>query len=186
MNATTDTARTETSEPGSAANEAEVPPEPEAGSPVPLTILVDPALARHDVALDIAWLQQNLTATFAQLPQPVERVAVRLVDDVVMAELHHRHLDIDGPTDVLTFASSGPTEPVDVDLAIGVLEAARVAEHQPHDVTAEVLLYCLHGLLHVLGFDDHAESDFDRMHAREDEILRAIGVGALFGTEGRS
>ena len=44
----------------------------------------------------------------------------------------------------------------------------------------EALLYAVHGLLHLCGFDDRTARDFDVMHQREDEILCAIGVGAVF------
>ena len=43
-----------------------------------------------------------------------------------------------------------------------------------------MLLYAVHGLLHCAGFDDHETAAFDRMHAEEDRILRAIGVGPIF------
>ena len=38
------------------------------------------------------------------------------------------------------------------------------------------------GALHCLGYDDHDPNEFARMHTREDEILGAIGVGAVFGS----
>jgi probable rRNA maturation factor len=42
------------------------------------------------------------------------------------------------------------------------------------------LLYSLHGMLHLCGFDDRTEPDFRRMHQTEDEILTRLGVGPVF------
>jgi probable rRNA maturation factor len=59
-------------------------------------------------------------------------------------------------------------------------EARRRAEAMEHSVFNELLLYATHGLLHLIGYDDHDAADHRRMHAREDELLTAIGVGAIF------
>ena len=40
----------------------------------------------------------------------------------------------------------------------------------------ELLLYVVHGVLHLLGFDDHAPADRRRMRAAERKALRAAGV----------
>ena len=39
----------------------------------------------------------------------------------------------------------------------------------------------LHGVLHCTGFDDRDAAGAAAMHAEEDRILGAIGVGATFG-----
>ncbi|MGN6726072.1 MAG: rRNA maturation RNAse YbeY, partial [Tepidisphaeraceae bacterium] len=49
-----------------------------------------------------------------------------------------------------------------------------------HGVAQELLLYALHGVLHLSGYDDRTESDHRRMHRREDQILHRIGIGPLF------
>ncbi len=56
----------------------------------------------------------------------------------------------------------------------------RQARQRGHSVERELLLYAVHGLLHCAGFDDHGTAAFDRMHAEEDRILRAIGIGPIF------
>jgi hypothetical protein len=43
-----------------------------------------------------------------------------------------------------------------------------------------LLLYGLHGMLHLCGFDDRTERAFRAMHAKEDEILTRLGVGPVF------
>jgi hypothetical protein len=48
-------------------------------------------------------------------------------------------------------------------------------------VRDELLLYAVHGMLHLCGYDDRTDRDFAAMHRREDHILSRLGVGAIFG-----
>ena len=59
-------------------------------------------------------------------------------------------------------------------------QAKRSSAQRGTDVAAELLLYALHGTLHLCGYDDRSRAGFERMHAREDELLVALGVGPVF------
>ena len=69
---------------------------------------------------------------------------------------------------------------MDVETVVCVDEARRRAGEMGHTVREELLLYCVHSLLHVQGYDDVTAAGARRMHAREDEILEAVGVGRVF------
>lgn len=106
---------------------------------------------------------------------------VLVVNDDKMRRVHAEHSGIDSTTDVLTFDLAPEDEHVmDVDVFVCSDEAAREAAARCIPIERELLLYTLHAMLHAAGFDDQNESDFARMHAMEDEILDAIGVGATF------
>lgn len=100
-----------------------------------------------------------------------------------MAGLHEEFLSIAGPTDVLTFEfEHRPDGSVDEgEVVICLDEAGRQAGERGHRVEEELLLYALHGLLHLCGYDDREPQAHDAMHAREDELLEAVGVGRRFG-----
>jgi hypothetical protein len=49
-----------------------------------------------------------------------------------------------------------------------------------HSLRNELLLYAIHSLLHVQGYDDVKAQDAAEMHRREDEILLRLGVGAVY------
>jgi probable rRNA maturation factor len=106
-----------------------------------------------------------------------------MVDDARMDEYHRRFSGVAGTTDVLTFCGSdGPDEAggMAVDLIVCADEAHRRAKEFGHAPEREVLLYAVHGILHCLGHDDHDPAAYERMHAEEDSILEAAGVGATF------
>ncbi len=115
-------------------------------------------------------------------------VRVRIVRDAEMTDLHARTMDIPETTDVLTFdlLEGEPDEDragrIDTDIVVCVDEAARQANERGHPTERELLLYIVHGVMHcVPGYDDVTDDGSAAMHAMEDEILRAVGVGAIFG-----
>lgn len=133
---------------------------------------------------DAAWLRERVGEACVYMDTAGE-VRIRIVDDAVMAREHVRSMGVEGTTDVITFdlSESDPSEDrlLDVDLLLCLDEARRRAQERGHAVRRELLLYALHGVLHCTGYDDTDEASYARMHAREDEVLRAIGVGATFG-----
>jgi probable rRNA maturation factor len=114
----------------------------------------------------------------------VGEVRVRVVGDGEMAAAHLAHCGVAGTTDVITMdlrdgAGAGDRE-IDADLLVCVDEAARQAAARGIALAHELTLYVVHGVLHCLGFDDHDEAGFALMHAEEDRVLGAIGVGVVF------
>lgn len=136
---------------------------------------------------DLSWLIENANRAVVQLV-PVSAVAqssirVMVVEDREMAIAHQKFSGVAGTTDVLTFdLREDTTGPLDTDIMVCLDEAERCGRERGHAALRELLLYVIHGILHCLGHDDHEEAAFARMHAREDEVLEAIGVGRTFAT----
>ena len=110
------------------------------------------------------------------------QISLAVVDDQCMAELHERHRGERGTTDVLTFdLRASAAGPVDGEIVLCLNEAERQASLRGHDTRLELLLYAVHGLLHLLGYDDVEPADAKRMHQREDELLRLAGFPSVYG-----
>jgi len=138
------------------------------------------------------------------------RVEVALVDDATITGLAERHLGHEGPTDVLSFdlreaeppashlsaarriehankpAATSPAATVDGQLVVSVDTARRQAARRGHSLSAELALYCVHGTLHLLGYDDATPAEAERMHQLEDELLADLGFGAVYGRDSPS
>jgi len=132
--------------------------------------------ARH--ALDIERLTSEITSA-AGLAAWHGLLSVALVDDERMQELHRDTMDIDEPTDVLAFPLTGGPE-TDPEAARGEIvistdTAAASAAERGATLHVETLLYALHGLLHLLGHDDHDPSERERMQAEERRLLATLG-----------
>ncbi len=94
------------------------------------------------------------------------RVEVSVIDDKAIAAVHEEFLGDPTPTDVITFRHG--------EILIGLDTAEREAEERGHEVFAEVLLYLIHGLLHLNGHLDGSEGDRQRMHQAQDGIWREV------------
>ncbi|MEO0587934.1 MAG: rRNA maturation RNase YbeY [Planctomycetota bacterium] len=139
---------------------------------------------------DVAWLAERAAAACGALGLS-GRLGVAIVDDAAMSAMHEQYKQVLGTTDVLTFDLNEPggdaaegVAGIDGDVAVCWDEAARQAAAHGHAVRAEALLYVVHGVMHLIGEDDLDEAAAARMHAREDEVLRAIGVGTVYAAGG--
>lgn len=111
----------------------------------------------------------------------VPPLSIAVVGDRHIARLHREHLDVAGATDVLSFPLHDLDEALARDLLLGEVvvsadTAARVAAERGHPPTFELTLYAVHGVLHLLGYDDHRPADQRRMREAEARCLRAAGV----------
>ena len=157
-------------------------PEPSSPDAEPPSATVADASGAVDASTR-AWLADHAGASLRHLGARGE-VRVRLVGDEEMVRVHERWSGVAGTTDVLTFdLADGPE--LDTDLYVCVDEARRQTDARSHALKHELLLYIVHGVLHCLGYDDRDESEAERMHRREDEVLAAIGVGRVYAEGGR-
>ena len=102
-----------------------------------------------------------------------------------MRQLHQQFMNLNTTTDVLTF-------PLEFDKTLNVTageiyvcvpEATRQARARTIPVAYEVLLYAIHGMLHLCGFDDRTKTEFRKMHIMEDQILTTLGFGKVFAVK---
>jgi len=112
-------------------------------------------------------------------------LAIVLVDEAAMEQLHVQWMDEPGPTDVLSFPMDelrpGTEESItpagllgDIVLCPQVAIAqAETAGHSPLD---EMLLLTTHGLLHLLGFDHAEPEDEKEMFGIQRDILLAFHI----------
>ena len=135
-------------------------------------------------SLDLEVLRQTALATLTHEGAPDVEVAIVITDDESLQELNRRFRGIDAPTDVLAFPDdtrgpfvSAPGLPRYLgDIAISYPRAAEQAAEAGHPVQAELQLLVVHGVLHLLGYDNQEESERARMWAAQEAILRALGV----------
>jgi probable rRNA maturation factor len=92
-------------------------------------------------------------------------VAIAIVSDRRIAQIHADFMGIAGPTDVITFDHG--------DIVISAETARAHAAEYGQPVDHEIALYILHGLLHLNGFDDSNPRDCKRMHALQARLFKA-------------
>ena len=115
----------------------------------------------------------------ARLPPGASTVAVRLTTDEELRQLNRDYAGNDKATDVLSFA--GSLQHIG-DLAISWPMLVRQAREHGHSEQTELGLLCVHGLLHLLGWD-HASAAQHKEMSRL--TLAALAVSGLRPATGR-
>ncbi len=86
----------------------------------------------------------------ARMPAGESSVAVRIMSDAEIQRLNRTFAGEDHATDVLSFMGSGDHVG---DLAISWPAVVRQARQYRHPQRTELALLCVHGLLHLLGWN---------------------------------
>jgi probable rRNA maturation factor len=132
----------------------------------------------------LPFLRRHVAAALPLLRPGLLDVSIALVGEKKMDQLHRQYMNIAGATDVLTFEldhdARGRVSLGQIVVCVPV--ASQNARRLGHPVKHEVLLYTIHGLLHLTGHDDRDEASFRRMHRREDQILSTLGIGPVFAS----
>ncbi len=93
----------------------------------------------------------------------VSEIEITLVTDEIIGQVHADFLNDPTPTDVITFHHG--------EILVSLDTAARQATEHGESYEREVVLYMIHGLLHLGGWDDHEPSERDAMHRLQKSIL---------------
>jgi probable rRNA maturation factor len=120
-------------------------------------------------AFDADRLRDLLTSA-AEAEKRHGEIGIWLCTDDEIAGLHQRFMDIAGPTDVISFP--GDSQYLG-DIAVSFETAAAQAIDAGHPVAREIAYLALHGLLHLLDYDDLTPREREQMLARQDELIAA-------------
>ena len=112
-------------------------------------------------------------------------VEVTVVGDPAIHRLNAQFLGHDRPTDVLAFEmESNPKEALfEGSVVVSDETALDRARDYAWSAENELLLYVVHGVLHLVGYDDHAPDDERLMRAKEREYLALAGIDAIAGPD---
>ncbi len=137
------------------------------------------------MSIEIANLQDHYDINENTIEKIVKKVlnsegkdaglSIALVDNGEIKRLNKRFLDSDEITDVIAFPLSDNENSLNGEIVVSVERALEVASKSKSDVEGEIILYIVHGILHLLGFDDHDESNAKIMHEKEAKILASLG-----------
>jgi probable rRNA maturation factor len=107
-------------------------------------------------------------------------LSVCLVDNEAIRRLNARFRQEDEVTDVLAFPLDDELDPADGamlgEVVVSVEKALDEAEARGIPAASELALYVAHGVLHLLGYDDHEPEDARRMREAEAKALAEAGL----------
>ena len=130
--------------------------------------------SRHSV--NEARLTAAATAVLEDSEFSSAAISFAIVDDDTIHELNRRHLDHDWPTDVLSFVLEDDGDHLEGEVILSADTAATAAKELGNSPSEEQLLYVIHGMLHLVGYDDKSDADAEEMRAAEARYLQRFGV----------
>lgn len=111
---------------------------------------------------------------------PLTELSIKLVDTETMSDYHVQWMDIEGPTDVMSFpmdelepGTPGAQAPEGMlgDILLCPAVAITQAQAAGHSTVEELLLLTTHGILHLLGYDHQEPEEEKEMFALQRHLL---------------
>jgi probable rRNA maturation factor len=99
------------------------------------------------------------------------RLSLVYVNDSEIAKLNERYLKHQGPTDVLSF----PISENEGEIIVSGETAFEESKARGIEAEGEIILYTIHGILHLLDYDDKDPQEAARMHAVEKNVITQMG-----------
>lgn len=145
-------------------------------------IRVSVASPQEVVPLDYQALKAAAKAVLEGEGVAEAKVTLAFVDNPHIHRLNKQFLDHDEPTDVLTFPYSPKgSKKLEGEVVIGAEVAKENAADRGHEVGLELLLYVVHGCLHLCGYTDTDPLSEKAMRAKEREYLLKLGLPDVSG-----
>jgi probable rRNA maturation factor len=114
---------------------------------------------------------------------PKGELSVAFVGDAEITRVHGQFMDDPTVTDVITFPGDAPAggEPFAGEIVINVAQARREGPAHGQSAGAELLLYLVHGWLHLAGYRDERPSEAKAMRAAEARALARLTRSGIRG-----
>ena len=129
-------------------------------------------------ALDVdrCLIQEGIRAVLEGEGVAAAEVNVAIVDDAEIHIVNREFLSHDYPTDVISFLLSEDDGPLEGELIVSAEHAMKCAHEYGWTAREELLLYAIHGTLHLVGYDDLDETTEPLMRQKETFYLAKAGA----------
>lgn len=103
-------------------------------------------------------------------------ISIAFVDDPTIRDLNKQYLNHDYETDVISFVLEESETALTGQLLVSTDTAEKMGQQIGVPMEHEVLLYVIHGMLHLVGFDDTDPESAEKMRAAEADYLGRFGI----------
>jgi len=128
------------------------------------------------LSIDEAQLIAAVQSVLAESSFKSAYVSVAVVDDQTIHDINRQYLQHDYPTDVLSFVLEDDGKQLQGELVVSADTAARNAVDYGWSAAEELLLYLVHGTLHLVGFRDKQPVDIAAMRQAEVAHMKRLGI----------
>ena len=92
--------------------------------------------------------------------------------DDALLDINQRRLGHDFYTDIVTFPLAEPGDTISSEFCISLDRIAENCLNFGRSFESELLRVMIHGVLHLVGFDDHTEVEQTQMRQKEEDCLK--------------
>ena len=139
-------------------------------------ITVEIANRQTNLPLDDARLEEAVRMILEQEAITHAQISVAVVDDATICELNRKYLARDEPTDVLSFVLERSQDHLEGEVVVSAETAELAATWFNWPAQDELLLYVIHGTLHLVGYGDTTPERQTEMREWERLYLACFGV----------
>lgn len=140
--------------------------------------MIEIEVADRQTVLEID--QQRLTEAVRWIldEESIDRaeISLAIVDDATIHDLNRRYLNHDYATDVLSFVLDREGGSLEGEVITSAETATSSAAEFGWSAADELLLYVIHGTLHLVGYLDETPGEKAEMRSRERECLARFGL----------
>ncbi len=129
-----------------------------------------------EVAVDSQRLVTAARQILEELGRPYCQLSIAVVDNASIHELNRTYLQHDYATDVLSFLLEDDQHRLDGEVVVSAEMAATQSRQYGWSAADELLLYVIHGVLHLVGLDDQTDEARAEMRAAEGKFLGRFGL----------
>ncbi len=126
--------------------------------------------------VDLKRLRSGAAQVFADAGIRGGEVSIAVVDDPTIHQINNQYLQHDYPTDVISFVFDRQGETLHGEIIVSSDTAAASCAEYGWPEADELLLYVVHGALHLVGYDDKSPEKEVLMRQAERATMRKLGV----------
>ena len=130
-----------------------------------------------DLAIPKIPIKKMVREVVALEKQSFDEAALHFVDIKTISDLHNQYFQDPSPTDCISFPMDQDDQPgykVLGEVFICPQVALDYAAAHDRDPYEETILYAIHGLLHLMGYDDRDDKDRKKMRLAEKKHLKHL------------
>lgn len=143
---------------------------------------------RNYIITDAYGYTENYDFLYDLLDHALEKLnvdgvfSITFISDEEIHELNLKYRNIDKPTDVLSFALNDSEDNYERvinvlgDIFVSIPKMISQARDYKHSEKRELSFLCIHGLLHLLGYDHQTEAEEKIMFDLQREVLEDVNI----------
>ena len=130
--------------------------------------------------IDLTKIEKAAKISLKELLKTKYEISLLFVSNQKIRAINRKYLNKDHSTDVISFGYSGENDPSGVrgrfvgDIVISSDKAFQNSVKYDTTFFEEIILYVIHGILHLAGYDDGNKAEREKMRRKENAFLQKI------------